>query len=172
MALDCFFLHEDEWGMIDLIPAENHAHALSVVSEATAHGEAHRAPDGVGYTAMYVAPEPLCPLCTRTLSVASLAALLGTGWQQVPRVASGYSSFREELANAYAFTDGNHVLYGSHQAGMLTTLHLHLGEASLALIDTLHALGQGLRLILLDLFRDRVVDLGSREAIGQYVDAL
>ena len=168
MALDCFDLHEDEWGMIDLIPEENRAHAQSVVGEAAAHAAAHPAPDGVGYTAVYVAPEPLCPLSMRALTVSGLAGLLGSRWRRVARVRSGYASHREDLAGAYAFTDGLHVLYGNHSDGLLTTLHLHPGDWDEVLIDTLHALGQGLRLILLDLWRDRVVELSSREATAAY----
>lgn len=172
MALDCFDLHEDEWGMIDLIPQENHAHAQAVVTAAVVHGEAHRAPDGLGFTAVYVAPEPLCPLSQRVLSLSALATLLGPRWQQVGRVTSGYSSYREDLPHAYAFTDGRHVLYGCERERLLTTLHLHPGSADAALCDVLHVLGLGLRLILQDLWRDQVVDLTSRSAIEQYVHDL
>ncbi|MBL9008353.1 MAG: hypothetical protein JNJ46_29100 [Myxococcales bacterium] len=172
MSLDCFDLHEDEWGMIDLIPVENHAHAQSVVDEATAHADAHRAPDGLGYTDVYVAPEPLVPLSLRAVSLSTLASLLGAPWQRIPRVTSGYSSYREDLPNAYAYSDGNHVLYGSHREGLVTTLHLHPGPPNEALIDLLHALGQGLRLIVQDLWRDQVVDLRSRQATAEYVRGL
>ncbi len=57
MTPDCFFLHEDDWGMIDLQPRENLAAAQTTVSEAREHGETHRAPDGLGYTAVYWYPE-------------------------------------------------------------------------------------------------------------------
>jgi hypothetical protein len=169
MTLDCFDLHEDDWGMIDLLPAENHAQAQAVVAEAVAHAEAHRAPDGLGYTAMYIAPEPQVPLAARALSLSTLQGLLGPAWGRFARVASGYSSYREELPQTFAFTNGQSVLYGHQRDGLVQSLHLHRPADNPELLATRYALGQTLRLILEDLWRDEVFALGDREALAHYL---
>lgn len=171
MTPDCFFLHEDDWGMIDLQPRENLAAAQTTVSEAREHGETHRAPDGLGYTAVYVAPEPQLPLSARALSLSTLSELLGRGWQRLASVTSGYSTYREELPRAFAFTDGTSVLYGHHREGLVETLHLHRPSAHPTLIATLHSLGVTLRLILQDLWCDAVIDLADRAALTGYLQA-
>ncbi len=172
MKLDCFDLHEDEWGMIDLLPAENLAHAQAVVAEAEEHAEAHRAPDGLGYTAVYVAPEPQLPLSARVLSLSTLHGLLGPAWQRFAKVSSGYSSYREDLPQAFAFTDGESVLYGLQREGLVDTLHLHRPVARPALLSTLHGLGQTLRLILEDLWRNEVVALGDHAVVSRYLQSV
>lgn len=161
------FVHEDDWGMISLVPAENRADRAAVVEAAAAHGEAHRAPDGAGWTAMYVAPSPPTEIDVRKITLDALGAALGSSWQPVAGLTTGYSSHREDVGTGYAFQlpDGP-ALYGCTAGGVLSQLHItHINHSA---ADTLHQLGSTFGLILCDLWRDAVVDLADRSAIDAY----
>ena len=135
MSETTFDLHEDDWGMIALEPRENLAQRLRTIAEATAHADAHRTPGGF-YDAMYIAPAPEVDLAIRHLTLDALAARLGPAWQRYDRVASGYSSYREEVTDAFAFhlaqfpevlLDGSTapVFYGTIDKGIVTSLNVH-----------------------------------------------
>jgi hypothetical protein len=163
---DTFDLHEDEWGMVDLVPAENHAHASTVVDEARRHGEAHR--DGIGWNAVYVAPAPAVPLTVRGWTVDALAAEL-PGWTRATRVTSGYASLREEVLGAFAFRHGGSAVYGAVEGGTIRALHLDVRGDTPGLRDVLVRLGRAARLILVDLWTDRVVDLADPAAVEAWI---
>lgn len=97
------FVHEDDWGMISLVLAENRADRTAVVEAARTHGDSHRAPDGVGWTAMYVAPSPPAEIDVRKITLDALGAVLGSSWQPVATLTSGYSGSREAVGTGYAF---------------------------------------------------------------------
>jgi hypothetical protein len=166
-----FDLHEDEWGMISLEADENRFERTRMVKEAAAFGEAHRAPGGVGWTDLHVAPAAPIELSTRQITLSDLQAALGPGWIRYPSVWSGYSSFREELHASYAFYLGDsnprEQIYGSLDGPYLASLCIT--KPSPAIGDTLHVLGTTFRLILCDLWKDTVVALGDRAALERYL---
>lgn len=161
------FVHEDDWGMISLVPAENRADRIAVVEAARTHGEAHRAPDGLGWTAMAIAPSPPTELDVRKITLATLGAVLGTSWRPVARLTTGYSSYREDVATGYAFQlpDGP-ALYGCVVDGVIS--QLHITQISHSAADALHQLGSMFGLILCDLWSDQVVELAGRSAVDAY----
>jgi hypothetical protein len=165
---DEFYLHEDEWGMVALEPDDNRFERAKVMAEAHAHGEAHRAPGGVGWTEIYVAPAPPVALLERAITLVALRELLGAGWHAATKVSTGYSSYSEAIDTGYALwrerDDG--VLYGTTDDSKLVSLNVT--HASAALADTLHALGTTFRLILCDLWRDQVVELANAAAVAAY----
>ena len=165
-----FYLHEDDWGMIALEADENRVDRARVVGQAAAHAEAHRAPDGIGWTAMYVAPEPKVALATRAITVGALAGALGPDWTPFATVTSGYSTYREPVAQGYAFVfgpDRHAVIYGTRDRELVTALCLVHPVPALA--ATLYRLGTTFRLILCDLWRDVTVELASPSAVARYL---
>jgi hypothetical protein len=167
---DEFNLHEDEWGMIDLVPVENRPQSEQTVRQAEAHAEAHRAPDGVGWTAMYIAPAPEISLSARGLTLDALTTLLGPGWRRAAKVNSGYGRSFEPISTAFALLQGSSALYGSlGENGVVRALHLDRRGLDPALAPALHRLGTLQRLIAIDLWIDRVVDLADRHAVDEYL---
>jgi hypothetical protein len=162
-----FYLHEDDWGMIEFAPLENRLQSEHVVSEAREHWEVHRAPDRAGWTTLYVAPGPAIKLAARGIRVDELAAVLGASWRRYARVESGYSSYRESVSDGFAFTDGRDVVYGTLAGERVATLFAK--DASTTLRDTLLLLGTTYRLLLIDLWRDHVVDLSDEGVVDQYL---
>ena len=169
---DEFYLHEDEWGMIELLPRENYAERQKMVDAAAAHAEAHRAPSGVGWTAIYVAPEAKTPISERGITLTALAEALGPGWRRSPRVTSGYSSYVEEVTSSYAFRppERHHnwnVIYGKAQGELVTSLCVSHCEPPI--MAELHRLGTTFKLMLCDLWKDVVIDLADPVALARYV---
>jgi hypothetical protein len=162
-----WFVHEDDWGMISLVPAENRADRAAVVEAARAHGEAHQAPDGLGWTAIYSAPPPPTDIDARKITLEALGAVLGSRWQPVADLVTGYSSHRERVATGYAFQlPEGPVLYGCITDGVISQLHVVRIRPSMA--DTLHRLGSTFDLILCNLWDDSVVELADRSAVDAY----
>jgi hypothetical protein len=178
MSETTFDLHEDDWGMVALEPRENLAHRQRTIAEAVAHADAHRSPDGLSYSALYVAPEPEVDLAIRAITLDALAALLGPAWRRYDRVASGYSSYREDVPEAFAFhladrfeefEDGSPapVFYGTTENGVVTSLNVH--HPCDVIANELATLGATFALIVVDLWRDQVVDLADAAACSAYV---
>ena len=171
-----FYLHEDEWGMVSLDPSEVAADRTRVVDEARAHGEAARAPGGIGYTSIYVAPPAPVELSVRGITRLALDEVLRPAFVPFDRVISGYSD-RETVATAFALhrrdaADGDpsdlpeDVFYGTVRDGVVCSLCVT--RATPALADALHRLGTRFRLVLTDLWSDTVVDLADREAVERW----
>jgi hypothetical protein len=168
---DEFYVHEDEWGMISLEPDENRFERTRIVNEARAHGDAHRAPDGIGWTDIYVAPAPPIALATRAIAMAALRDVLGDGWRAAGKVVTGYSSYRENIARGYAFrmSDERATIYGTVDGDAVASINITRCPPEIA--DTLYRVGITFRLILCDLWTDQVIDLASPPAIARYLSA-
>jgi hypothetical protein len=156
--------------MISLEPDENRFERTRVVNEARAHGEAHPAPDGIGWTNIYVAPAPPVALETRAIALAALRDALGNAWLAVGNVVTGYSSHREDVAGGYAFRLGeaHAVIYGTAGAHVRS---INVTRCPPEIAATLHRLGTTFRLILCDLWADQVIDLAALPAIERYLAA-
>jgi hypothetical protein len=166
---DTVYLHEDDWGMIALFPVENRKESEATVAEAQAHGDAHRAPDGAGWTAIYVAEAPKIPITTREIRLDALAAALGPAWRRYAAVESGYSSLQEEMPGGFAFTDGQDAVYGTFEGDLVTSLAVR--DAVPSVRAALARIGTKWRLQLVDLWRDEVVDLSDDTELDRYFSA-
>jgi hypothetical protein len=172
-----FYLHEDEWAMIDFLPAENYAESLRIAREAEAFGAEHF--DGFGWTDMYVIPKPTVPLASRAIPLDALQTILTERFLPAERVQSGYSTYREDIPNGFAFIEaaqGDEAFYGNQEDGLVKTLHLlpFVGQDETAptwLIDCLHTLGTTYDLVLADWWQDAIIDLRERDKVVQYLEA-
>jgi hypothetical protein len=172
-----FYLHEDEWAMIDLLPAENVAEVQWTAHEAQAFGEQHC--DGFGWTDMYILPRPTHPLSLRAIPLNELKAMLRERFLPADSVQSGYSSYRETLPDCFAFVEAEKAdgaFYGDQENGLVTRLHLlpciERNHARLtSFIDILHALGAKYDLVLVDWWNTQIIDLRERNRVVQYLEA-
>jgi hypothetical protein len=166
-----FYIHEDDWGRISLEPAENYADRARVVEEVRAFGEAHRAPGGIGWTDIMIVPASPVSLAVRAITLDEVRAALGPGCLECTEITTGYSTYRETVADGFAFrcSDEVHwdVIYGCVTDGVVT--QLHVTHATSALADRLSRLGTTYRLILCDLGQDRVIDLARRADLDRYL---
>ncbi len=173
---DTFSLHEDDWGMITLLPAENRARTEATAQEAAAFGAAHF--DGTSWSAVYVLPEPDHPISGRQIPFDELTALVGVGLVPAQAVLSGYTSQWDECERCYAFGrayGGKGALYGYQAEGIVMDLHVispNGDDAAVAgFTDLLRALGQRYDLILVDWWQDRMVELRDPAAVAAYLQS-
>ena len=170
-----FYLHEDEWAMIEFLPAENSAEFRQTVHSAQAFGEEHF--DGFGWTDIYVFPQPMYPFSLRAIPLNELKALLTERFRPADIVQSGYSSYREAQLDGFAFVEAEKAdgaFYGYQKNGLVTTLYLHPFNGSSSGIITLFAeilyiLGSKYDLVLADRWRSTLVDLKERKEVVEYL---
>jgi hypothetical protein len=170
-----FSLHEDDWGMITLLPAENQGQAEATAQEAAAFGAAHF--DGTSWSDVYVLPEPEHPISERRIPFDALHTLVAEGLVPAEAVLSGYTSQWEECPRCYAFGagyGGSGALYGYQAGGIVMDLHVippHSDNAAAVAFFTerLLELGQRYNLILVDWWQDRIVALRDPAAVAAYL---
>lgn len=171
---EVFYLHEDDWGMAELLPSENLAFLHEERERLDAFSAAHF--DGTGWTDIVVrAPEPT-PITSRAIPYARLAELFGSLLPAAERVEIGYSSHREPCPGCFAFGRSyDFALYGSVKDGIVTALSLYMHAPSFdaALRQKLAAafgmLGGEYRLVLVDWQSSRIVDLADQVGVAHYL---
>ncbi len=179
-----FYLHEDDWGMINLLPAENAVWAGEIAQEAQQASQdnfAGFAQFGDAqiptYHNSYVIPEEKVPLSERKIHLDNLRSLLAEKWPEANRVTSGYSSYTEELSGVFAFgaaSGGEGAFYGNHKAEIVTRLHIirpsyDEPQALEAFEAALAQLGNQYDLVLVDWWTKRVLDLRDPQGIRSYL---
>lgn len=172
-----FYLHEDEWAMIDILPAENVKQLQGIAREAQTFGEEHF--DGIGWTDMYSIPRVTHSLSIRAIEFAELKSVLKERFLSADSVQTGYSSYRETLPDCFAFVEAEKkdgAFYGKQMNGIVTGLHLlpseSGNESAIAIFtDILHALGMKHNLVLADWWSSQIVDLHVKDAIAHYMRA-
>jgi hypothetical protein len=176
-----FFLHEDEWGMVDIMPIENRAEAAQIADKAEEFGKEHF--DGFGYTDIFVIAEPRQPLASRQIPLDFIRTLVTPRLAEATRVESGIhpgevlpEAFRYTgPLKSFAFGDDNlGALYGNHLEGVIDHLHLIPHEvrddANRAFWQTtLTTLGSTYRLMLSDWWIKVSVDLADVAAVQEYL---
>lgn len=176
MQRETFYLHEDFWAMITLLPAENFEELLRIARTAQAFGEKHF--DGSGWTALYEIPKPTHPLALRNIPFSELEGLLSKQFHQTKSVQSGYSSYRETLPHCFAFLEAQHAdggLYGSQREGIVHALHLlrctQKRESIPIFVESMHHLAIKYDLVLADWWEDSVIDLREKDMIIRYLES-
>jgi hypothetical protein len=169
-----FYLHEDEWGMVSMLPHENLAFLHEERERLDAFSDAHF--DGSGWTDIYIRSEEPSPITIRAIPYVRLAEIFGSLLPAADRVETGYSTYREPCPGCFAFgkTYGL-AIYGSVQDGTVTELYLSLPhlpiDAALrqGLVTALCALGMEYTLVLMDWYRSLIINLADQAAVDRYL---
>jgi len=157
--------------MIALEPEENRSERTRRVEEARAHGEAHRAPGGVGWTELHVVPPPPVRIAIRKLTLDALCDVIGPSWRRAAKLVTGYSTHREDVVAGYAFVlDEGPAIYGRTSDLIITQINVIDAAGSAA--SALHRLGARFHLVLCDLWSDQIVELASPQAVAGYLASL
>ena len=182
--MPAFYLHEDDWGMISLLPVENAAWVEEETRNAARAAEENFAGfTQVGeariptYKEVYVISEEKHPIAERAIRLDDLRALLAENWPEAERVESGYSSHVEGLPSAFAFGkayDSSGAFYGSHKDEVVTRLHIlrpdsEEAHAVGAFEDALARVGEEYKLVLADWWIKAVVDLFDPGEVSNYL---
>ncbi len=173
MPLATFFLHEDDWGEIELLPVENRLHCLGMMDDLRAF--TRRQAMGNAFVLPNVQRD--CRLSERQIPVLELSERLGDSFALAPMVQSGSSTSLQTLVNAFAFGQGygeRGAFYGMQQEGIVFTLNLLLPQSSdpeiLATYATaLASLAVAHDLFVLDWWRKRVVSVRDPAPALDYI---
>jgi hypothetical protein len=169
-----FYLHEDDWGMVSLLPDENLASLHEERDRIDAFSAAHF--DGSGWTDIYVRPGESHSITIRQIPYARLVDLFGGCLPAAASVETGYGTYREPCPGCFAFGKTYDIaLYGSVQNGTVMQLHLSVEDLpantalTQALVDALSALGAEYQLVLVDWARSLIVSVANQAAVNQYL---
>jgi hypothetical protein len=169
-----FYLHEDDWGMVSLVPHENLAFLHEERDRIDAFSAAHF--DGVAWTDISVRSEEPSPIALRAIPYTRLTELFGSLLPAADRFETGYSSYREPCPGCFAFGKPyDFALYGSIKDGIVTGLSLSMQlppadtALSQALAVALVALGAEYQLVLVDWARSKIVNLSDPAAVARYL---
>lgn len=170
-----FYLHEDDWGMVAVMPAENMPRSEEVAREAEAFGQEHF--DGTGWTDVYVVPEEEHPISERRIELAELRALVGGRLVEAADVTSGYGTFAEVVGRGFAFGEAygeTGAFYGWADEGVIMRLNLILPDGNNAeavglFVEVLRELWRNYRLIIADWWSNRVIDPGDEDGLREYL---
>ncbi len=170
------FWHEDDFGMIELVPAENHADSSEQTQKAERFGEEHRDPGGSGWNDMYVIDPPKVRLDTLRISLAELSAALLPTMQQYDEVYTGYSTYRELMQRTAGWGYEPFDLFATTEDDDTVThlcLNFDVGNAfePVAAGNVILGLPRAAELILIDWYWDAVVPLADEDMLARYLAA-
>jgi hypothetical protein len=177
-----FFMNGDEWGLYDVLPAENLAHCLRVAEAYRAH---HKdtvfAPTG-WMTPPYVIPQPEVAISSRGIRVGDLESIIGTVMPKAAGVDSclDFTGKPFPSPNCFAFAlsldsywqcEG---FYGSQQEQIVQALHVTeclraTRTQSHAIVDAIVQVGRRFDLILLA-NADRIIDLRDPDEVAAFIE--
>jgi hypothetical protein len=171
------FVHEDDWGQIEVLPSDCRAWCEQEIARIATFAARHAAPDGAGWTDMYVRQNAPVILQSLGIPLALAARAIGARLPAFEIVSSGTFSSPEPVAHVCGFGPATNtgVVLASDAARThvtMITLVLHgspdqQGDVLAALVD-LPAVSS---LLLVDWPRGHVVLLDNADAITGYLDA-
>jgi hypothetical protein len=102
------YFHEDDYCQQELLPREALAHAEAEVEKIAEFADSHRAPDGAGWTDVYVRQKP--PVSFRALGMKKevFADAVSPDLSPFDLVYTGYSSYRERCKKTAAWGTATH----------------------------------------------------------------
>jgi hypothetical protein len=163
MDAQTYFLHADDWGMIELIPKENQ----DVARKALAAGD------------LFTRPEYVYVIGDRGLSLAELGWFFDGAMIAAGQLISGTTRQPELIEDGFAWFDPDFgAIYGTAVDGQVVRLYFHntvcdCGADFEPHITGLLTLARTFNLILVDWFVDEIVsfnDQGDENALRAYVE--
>jgi hypothetical protein len=102
------YFHEDDHCQQELLPREALAFVETQIKKIGEFAAAHRAPDGTGWTDMYLRPQPPATFRTFAMTKNDFDALISPHLPPFDLVYTGYSSYRERCRNTAAWGTSPH----------------------------------------------------------------
>lgn len=97
------YYHEDDYCQIEILPISNWQHCTQQMGEIQAFSNAHKTPNGLGWTGVYIRPDSAVELRDSGLTITALRKALAPAVEEYGPVYTGYSSYRELSKNTAAF---------------------------------------------------------------------
>ena len=162
------FVHEDDWGQIEVLPAACAAWCEAEIARIDRFAHDHAAPDGAGWTDMYV--RSAAPMALESLRIPFDAAanVIGGRLPAFEIVSSGTFSSPEPVPHVRGFgpaANAGVVLVGDKTRAYVAMIALVMNgsrDEHDALLAALAQLPFSATLLIVDWARGHVVPLGDR----------
>lgn len=169
------YLHEDDYGQIEILPAQNWEFCTRQIEQIAAFSEQHRAPGGVGWTDVLMRTQEPDTLASLALNREVMSQALSAHLLPFDRVWTGYGSHTEEYQDtlAFGFDRDCVICVSTDDSGSVSNLWLGLGGPSQterdSLISAIRELRQFAKLLFVDWGWGRLYLLDDEEGISQYL---
>jgi hypothetical protein len=163
------FVHEDDWGQIEALPASCAAWCAEEMARIGAFATEHRAPDGSGWTDMYLRQPAPTPLASLAIPFDAAASAIAARLPSFDVVVSGTFSAPQPVPNVRAFgtaLDVGLVLVPDRGQRHVAMISLILGgedDACAELVSALAALPSIEPLLIADWPGGRAVLIAATE---------
>ena len=171
------FVHEDDWGQIEVLPAACAAWCETEIARIDRFARDHAAPDGAGWTDLYIRSATPVPLESVRIPFVAGANVIGARLPAFDIVSSGTFSSPEPVPHVRGFGPAANtgvVLVGDKTRTHVATVTLVLNgtrKEQGEVLDALVHLPSSAPLLHVDWARAHVVPLGERSAVSRYVNA-
>ena len=150
------YVHEDDYGQQEILPLASLDFCRQQIAEQDEFSKSHQAPDGNGWTEVYVRSESPQKLSDVGIPIAEFRRLMAQYLCEVPVVYSGYGTQRVVCEHTIGFGSGDDCMIFANwnDSGMVENIWTSLfsvrqNEIADA-ISALEALGQIYRLLYVD----------------------
>ena len=155
-AMDEVYFHEDDYCQQELLPLSAMEFCGQQITEIDEFATAHKAPDGVGWTEMYMREDSPKKLVDLGITVSTLRETMTEHLREVPVIYTGYSSHRELCKHTVGFgLDADCIVYAEwNEANVVKTIWTglftpHANELQ-RVVAALQQLGQRFPLLYVD----------------------
>ncbi len=97
------YFHEDDYCQQQLLPIESGEYAINEIKKINAFSDEHRAPDGVGWSAMYLRKESQKEFNSLNVNIDELNRIISPYMPKYNAVYTGYSTYREKCKSTAAW---------------------------------------------------------------------
>ena len=166
------FVHEDDWGQIELLPASCAAWCAQEMGRLDAFAAEHEAPGGSGWTDMYVRQPSPKPLAALAIPFDDAVAAVSARLPPFDAVVSGTFSDAHPVPRVRAFGPAHHVgvvLVPDAELRIVEMISLVLGgtqEQCAGVIDALGAVPSPQPLLLTDWLGGSTVLIAAEQTSG------
>ena len=161
-----YFVHEDDWAMIEFLPIENKAQIEATMRTDHSQGNLH----------LDERPVIRCPIAMHGLSISTLEKHFAGYMTRTDDILTGTTTDMRDVPNGFAFYDELiGAVYGTQHDGMVCSLYFDNRVCDCdndvdLLIKGMHKLGKKFKLMLADWWLDSLVDLNEKGDVQHYID--
>jgi hypothetical protein len=170
------YFHEDDYGAVEILPVGAWVHCEQQLGRIAEHDVKHRAPDGLGWTALLIREDSPVRFAELGLTLAELDAALSPHLPSTDEVVTGYSTHREPVQRMRAWVvDGYMALYASwDESGRVQSVFFASSyvkpEKQPSFLAAMKALGALRPLLLVDWHADALLRLDDTEMLQRWLN--
>lgn len=169
------WFHEDDFQRVQFLPFSCWDFCLYHLHQISLHSEAHRAPDGIGWTKMYEIPSAPESVGDLSIPVSDLAAAMPWRMRKTMDVyTGGWSGEGSRQPDMAAYRSGRSaIVFGWDERRVIDSLWFKEGAIFWwnrgLLLEAMVRIGLLSHMLLVD-WRGEIVDLRDRKATRKYLN--